>query len=141
MYRFLFLALCIASCATVPKAARQRLPEWMTGAFTDDYGIRYTISDSLFVMNGPARYRILEWNEKEQYLLAQNDPANKTDGGLFTRIDYMPFRGMEPYLWGYCLTVFNAKDLAAARQAAAADRAAPRKGCNGYPFSRMKRVE
>lgn len=111
----------------------------MTGRFSDDYGINYTINDTIFVMEGAAKYHILQWNEKEQYLLAQNDSTNKTDKGLYTRIDYMSFTGMEPFKWGYCFTVYNAADRQAAMRAAAADRSNPKKGCGGYPFSRMKR--
>jgi hypothetical protein len=52
----------------------------------------------------------------------------------------MRFSGMEPYTWGYCFTVYNAVDTMTALQKAAADRNNPKKGCNGYPFSRMKRI-
>ena len=135
----LFAIILFCSCVSISKTKTQQLPGWLKGNFDDDYGMSYTVSDSVFVMEGAARYRILQWNEKEQYLLAQNDTSNKSDKGLYTRIDYMQFTGMEPFTWGYCFTVFNAPTLAAALKAAAADRANPRTGCNGYPFSRMKR--
>ncbi|RYZ25661.1 MAG: hypothetical protein EOO10_17675 [Chitinophagaceae bacterium] len=141
MKTFLILIGFFFSCATIPQTARQELPGWMKGRFADDYGIRYTINDSLFVMEGSAKYHILQWNEKEQYLLTQNDSMNKTDAGLFTRLDYMKLEDMKPFDWGYCFTMYNAKDTATALQAMAADRANPRKGCNGYPFSRMKRAD
>ncbi|HTD94098.1 MAG TPA: hypothetical protein VK644_09810 [Chitinophagaceae bacterium] len=48
---------------------------------------------------------------------------------------------MAPFEWGFCLTVYNAKSDSLATQATPADRNHPRKGCNGYPFSRMKRAE
>jgi hypothetical protein len=92
------------------------MPVWITGRFTDDYGSRYTINDSLFIMDSSIRYHVLEWNEQGQYILAQNDLSNKTDKGLFTRIDYMRFNGMEPFTWGYCFTIFNAPDRQAALQ-------------------------
>jgi hypothetical protein len=133
------LAIFITACFSVHKTSAQKMPVWITGRFTDDYGSRYTINDSLFIMDSSIRYHVLEWNEQGQYILAQNDLSNKTDKGLFTRIDYMRFNGMEPFTWGYCFTIFNAPDRQAALQKAAADRANPRKGCNGYPFSRMKR--
>jgi hypothetical protein len=139
MKGYLFLALFFTSCSISQKSTKQQLPSWMTGQFSDDYGINYTINDTVFIMEGAARYHILQWNEKEQYLLTQNDTTNKTDKGLYTRIDYMSFTGMEPFKWGYCFTVYNAIDTAAALRAAAADRTNPKKGCNGYPFSRMKR--
>ena len=75
-----------------------------------------------------------------QYLLVQNDKANKTDGGLFTRIDYMNFTGMEPFRWGFCLTIYNANTLEKAKATAIADRKNPKVGCSGFPFSRMKKL-
>ncbi len=92
-------------------------------------------------MDGSASYHILSWNEKEQYLMTRNDTANKTDKGLYTRLDYMKFSGMEPFIWGYCFTVYNAIDTMTAFKNETADRSNPKKGCNGYPFSRMKKIE
>jgi hypothetical protein len=112
-----------------------------TGNFTDDYGIKYTITDTLWIQQPRTRFHIIKWNKKEQYLIARNDVKNPGEGGLYTRIDFMQFTGMAPWLWGYCLTVYDAKTDTAAEAVAIADRKNPRKGCNGYPFSRMKRVE
>jgi hypothetical protein len=129
----------MAGCHTTRHTAAADLPGWMEGKFTDDYGIRYTVSDTLFHQHPSARYHILEWNASSQYLLVKNDESNPTEKGLYSRIDYMQFKGMEPYTWGFCLTVYNAPDTATARKAAAANRDEPRKGCGGFPFSRMKR--
>lgn len=137
----IILLVILSGCSGTRNATVQPLPIWMKGQFSDDYGIRYIIGDSIFAMGGSTKYHILQWNEKEQYLLTQNDTANKSDKGLYTRIDYTTFTGMEPYKWGYCFTVYNAGNIGAALRATAADRANPRKGCNGYPFSRMKRSE
>lgn len=132
--------LLLNACASIGKSPKyQALPEWMKGHFTDDYGIGYTISDSLFSMGRSTSFHILKWNEKDKYLLTQNDTANKSEKGLYTRIDYTNFSGMEPYMWGFCFTVYDAKDRKSALNAAQADRNNPKKGCNGYPFSRMKR--
>lgn len=140
--RFILLPalLLLTTCTTLRKATGPVLPQWMKGVFSDDYGIRYTITDTVFSMEGSAKYHILTWNERDQYLLARNDSSNKTDKGLYTRLDYMKFAGMEPYTWGYCFTVYNAVDTVTALRQAAADRNNPKKGCNGYPFSRMKRI-
>jgi hypothetical protein len=136
----LLLFLFLTACSTTRKASQVSLPVWMKGQFTDDYKINYTINDTLFTMDGAANYHILQWNKKEQYLLTKNDSTNKTDKGLYTRIDYMSFTDMEPYTWGFCLSIYNAKDMNTLLEAKAADRSNPRKGCNGFPFSRMKRV-
>ncbi|WP_295770478.1 hypothetical protein [uncultured Mucilaginibacter sp.] len=111
------------------------------GSFTDDYGIKYTINDTLWIQHPRTKFHIIKWNYKEQYLIARNDAKNPGEGGLYTRIDLMQFDNMQPWLWGYCLSVFDATSNVAAEAVAIADRKNPRKGCNGYPFSRMKRVE
>lgn len=121
--------------------AQTKAPEMLKGNLMDDYKITYTINDTLWIQKPNAKYHIIKWNEKEQYLIARNDKNNPADGGLYTRIDYMTFENMNPFLWGVCLSAYNAKTEAAAEAINIVDRANPRKGCNGFPFSRMKRVE
>ena len=116
------------------------IPSWLKGKFADDYRINYSISDSLWMQLPNTKFHIIKWNPEEQYLLAKNDTANPGEGGLYTRIDFMQFKGMEPFEWGFCLTAYQAPNLEAAEKTPAADRSNPRKGCGGFPFSRMKRT-
>lgn len=109
------------------------------GEFSDDYGIEYSVSDTLFIQLPNVRFDILEWNKKDQFIIARNDQNNPSEKGLYTRIDYMEFTGMEPFKWGFCLTTYGEKSAEKAKKHPAADRLVPKKGCNGYPFSRMKR--
>ena len=125
----------------VDAGASDSTPTHLKGRFKDDYGITYTINDTLWTQGKSSKYHILRWNIANQYLVAKNDTANPSDKGLYTRIDYMDFTGMEPFKWGFCLTAYDALSDSAAEATAAADRKNPRKGCNGYPFSRMKPVE
>ncbi|HTE28329.1 hypothetical protein [Flavitalea sp.] len=115
------------------------IPPWLKGNFTDDYKIRYSISDSLWMQLPGTKFHIIKWNLDEQYLVAKNDMENPGDGGLYTRIDFMQFKDMAPFEWGFCLTAYKAKDSDTAEKTAAADRSNPKKGCGGFPFSRMKR--
>ena len=124
-----------------PAPVQDSVPVLLKGQFADDYDIRYTITDSLWTQHPNARYHILKWNTKEQYIIARNDDGNPGEKGLYSRIDYMLFSNMEPWRWGFCLTIYNAPSDSLAEAQAVADRKNPRKGCNGYPFSRMKRVE
>ena len=126
--------------ADTTHSIRTSLPALLKGTFEDDYGIKYTINDSLWIQQPNAKYHIINCDTTEQYLLVQNDNANKTDGGLFTRIDYMNFTGMEPFRWGFCLTIYNANTLEKAKATAIADRKNPKVGCSGFPFSRMKKL-
>jgi len=126
--------------ANTTRPVKKSIPVFLKGTFEDDYGEKYTINDSLWLQHPGAKYHIIICDTTEQYLLVQNDKANKTDGGLFTRIDYMNFTGMEPYRWGFCLTIYNATTLEKAEATITADRKNPKIGCSGFPFSRMKRL-
>ena len=128
-----------ASGRQVNSSGNDSIPSLLKGDFTDDYRIRYSISDSLWIQFPNTKFHIIKWNLDEQYLVAKNDMENPGDGGLYTRIDFMQFKGMPPFEWGFCLTAYNAKDSDSAEKTAAADRSNPKKGCGGFPFSRMKR--
>lgn len=144
MKKPLLLLMCIGlflEANAQEQQQKQNPPAFLIGNFTDDYQINYTISDSLWIQHPKTKYHIIKWNKEKQYVVARNDVGNKTDGNQYTRIDYMQFTGMEPFLWGFCLTNYNAATEKLAEETAAADRANPKKGCNGYPFSRMKRKE
>jgi hypothetical protein len=140
---FTILFICIAhkgECSTV-KLAADSIPAHVLGNFMDDYGIRYTVTNTLWIQHTGINYHIIKWNTAAQYIIARNDNANPSEAGLYTRIDYMSFQNMEPFRWGFCLTVYNAATETEAESKAQADRQNPKKGCGGYPFSRMKRVE
>jgi hypothetical protein len=143
LFIFLFLTNRMENTGSrqLHQSIHDSIPAFVKGEFQDDYGIRYTITDSLWWQQPRAKYHIIKWNTAEQYLIARNDDKNPTEACLYTRIDYMTFTNMEPYRWGFCLTVYNAKTDSLAEVTAKADRQNPRKGCGGYPFSRMKRVE
>ncbi len=117
------------------------IPAFMKGSFEDDYGIQYKIADSLWTQLPAVRYHIISWNVQEQYLIVRNDNNNPSEADRFTRIDVMSFDGMAPFQWGFCLTRYDAVTQDEAEKSAAADRNNPRKGCNGYPFSRMKLLD
>jgi hypothetical protein len=87
--------------ADTTQSVKKALPAFLKGTFEDDYGITYTINDTLWLQHPGAKYHIIACDTTEQYLLIQNDKANRSGGGLFTRIDYMIFTGMEPYQWAF----------------------------------------
>ncbi|RZL14797.1 MAG: hypothetical protein EOO89_15575 [Pedobacter sp.] len=143
MRKLIFLLFVITGCASanLKTKAQLRVPEFMKGTFSDDYGIKYTISDTLWIQHPRSKYHIIKWNTKEQYVIARNDVGNGKEGGLYTRIDYMEFSNMEPFKWGFCLTEYKAVDAKTAEAVLIADRVNPKKGCNGFPFSRMKTTD
>jgi len=119
----------------------EEVPAMFKGNFADDYGIRYTINDTVFIQHPRTKYHIIKWDTKGQYIVARNDNQNPGEKGLYTRIDYMQFSNMDPWKWGFCLSVYDAPTDVVAETTAKADRQNPKKGCNGFPFSRMKRIE
>ncbi len=135
----MLLISLFASCKTPFKISNNLPP--LIGDFTDDYGIRYSISDSLWVQHPGIKYHIIKWNRKAQYLISRNDSNNTSEANLYTRIDFMSFQNMAPFLWGFCLTVYNAKTKKEAINKAQADRQHPKNGCGGFPFSRMKKTD
>ncbi|MEJ7625851.1 MAG: hypothetical protein WKF35_03225 [Ferruginibacter sp.] len=140
--KIFFLSIAVFySCSAAKNNNRQIEKEIFKGKFTDDYSIRYTINDTLFLQEPGVRYRILLWNTTKQYIIAKNGAHNPTEKNLYTRIDYMKFTGMEPYHWGFCYTSYKAASKKEALLTIPADRLQPKKGCNGFPYSRMKRIE
>lgn len=116
-------------------------PALLLGSFTDDYGYAYRITHETFEMGPRTRYRIVAWEVGQQFLIARADSTAALPGGTWLRIDWTVLPAMAPYTWAYCFTAYDAPTADSARATASADRANPRTGCGGYPFSRMKRAE
>jgi hypothetical protein len=135
---FLMGGLFLVLACPVKGQQITKAPSYILGHFQDDYGINYAITDSIWLQSNTAKYHVLEWNQQGQWVLVKNDSSNPSEPGKFTRIDYRQFEKMEPFLWGFCYTVYDADTKEKALKAASADRANPKKGCNGFPFSRMK---
>jgi hypothetical protein len=116
-------------------------PTTILGTFEDDYGNRYTISDSVWIQEPSTAYEVVQWRGSERFVVARNASTNASDAGLWTRIDWIEWSDMEPWSWGFCLSTWNALSFADARETSTADRSDPRTGCGGFPFSRMKRID
>lgn len=114
-------------------------PAMLLGRFVDDYRGRPEITADRWVQDANTVYLPVEWNVDGQYLIARNADDNLTAPGAWTRIDWMPLDDMAPYRWAYCLTAYDAPTRDSAERTSAANRATPRTGCNGFPFSRMQR--
>ena len=136
---YLFLIIHLLSCNQSTKNLSTSSSVYL-GHFEDDYGIEYRISPTQFIQEPRIIYNIMEWNTKEQYIITQNAATNPSEPNLFTRIDYVALNDMEPFSWGFCYTTYNAASASLAKATAAADKTNPKKGCGGYPFSRMKKM-
>lgn len=116
-------------------------PSFLQGEFEDDYGIKYSIDQNEWLQLPHAQYHILKWAISDQYLIARNDEANPGEAGLWTRIDWVEFSEMPPFEWGFCVSAYDASSAEAAKAVDIVKRDAPRTGCNGHPFSQMRRIE
>ena len=132
--------LCLASCASHAPREAATPPSMLLGDFVDDYGIGHRIDANEWLQRPDTRYRVVAWHTDAQYLIAQNDATNRSDAGRWTRIDWIALPGMPPYTWAFCLSAWEAATQADAERADIARRDTPKTGCNGYPFSRMRRV-
>ncbi len=116
------------------------LPIALVGDFVDDYGIAYAISPAEWFQRPQARYRIVRVDTVAGYLIAQNGEKNPSERGLWSRIDWVKLPSMAPFEWAFCLSAFGAVTQEAAEAVTLARRETPRTGCNGHPFSRMRRA-
>ncbi len=143
MRKLFFIGLLIVFTQCGPAAKNKQslssIPSHFIGNFKDDYGIAYTISNREWIQHPGVVYHLISYNSSGNYFIVRNDDKNPSEAGLYSRIDMMEFQNMEPYGWGFCLTAYKAKTPEEAIATAAADRSNPKKGCGGYPFSRMKK--
>ncbi len=139
------LAYIIGASACVPAHTARRTatigepPTALVGAYEDDYGGVYRITADSWRHGATAVYDVVAWHADSQYVVARNAPGNPSAPNQWTRIDWMPLTDMLPYTWAFCFTAYDAPTRRAAETTPAAVRATPRSGCNGFPFSRMKR--
>jgi hypothetical protein len=135
--RWLLVALvALTGCAAAVPAPDPTTV--LTGAWQDDYGIQYEITDSTWRQLPSATYLVEQWEGPGQWLVARNAPGNPSDSGRYTRIDWVMLDSMPPWRWAFCLAIWDAPTAESARLAPASDRANPRTGCGGHPFSRMR---
>ncbi len=137
---------CLSSCARPRLAAEQHAasavapPAFLLGEFVDDYENRYAITPTLWTQLPHGRFHVQRWDVAGQYLVARNDSGNRHAPGRWTRIDWVALPNMAPYAWAFCLSAYETPSAAAAESVSTARRETPRTGCNGYPFSRMRRA-
>lgn len=122
------------ACGTAPGIRpRAEIPSRLLGHFTDDYGEERTLTPEFW---HPARGEpssIDRWNPAEEWLLLRD-----SETGRWTRVDWVLLDDPD-WSWAFCLTAWDqpSADAALREGEGVADRANPRTGCNGSPFTRM----
>lgn len=112
------------------------IPAMLMGSFVDDYGIPYSISSRSWTQGDSTRYEVYSWDVEERSVVVRA-PDPEAGGWLWSRIDWLTLEEGE-YPWAFCYTAYDLNDPAEAIGAEPANRAEPRTGCGGHPFSRMK---
>ena|GEM_PF-1342367 len=115
-------------------------PQSMLGDFVDDYGNRFLIARWEWTQMPHGKFNVTKWVPSAHYLIAQNDSSNSGAPGKWTRIDWVTLEGMPPWEWAFCLSAYEAPTADSAEATRIAKPGTPRTGCNGHPYSRMKRV-
>ncbi len=133
------LTLLNISCVTGSKYSHESLPTFLMGEFEDDYGVQYQIDQQVFRLLPNDKFHIISVNKADGFLILQNDSLNTYAPSLFTRIDYQKLKNMEPYEWAFCFSSFKEASVKEAINNVNTKRADLMTGCNGFPFSRMKK--
>src|SRR6478609_5106634 len=137
----ILLAILLACTPSTPApVAVVAPPAFVVGSFQDDYQNQFEISSSEWLQMPHGRLHVTKWVPERRYLIAQNDSANRYAPGLWTRIDWVKLDGMHPWEWAFCLSAYEAPTADSAEATHVVDPETPRTGCNGYPYSRMKRA-
>ena len=136
------LAACRSTEATDQTDAALKADPRLIGHFEDDYGAHYTISESLWQVHPGGLYHVDYWDNEDLFVIVQNDENNGANPNMWTRVDWAILdEEQAPWEWGFCLTVYDAPSSTAAASAVPALRDTLLTGCNGFPFTRMKRIE
>ena len=138
----LFLGLFIlmsVSCLTNPKGKNIALPKFMIGVFEDDYGVSYKIERHTIHLLPNDKYHVIQVNLNERYLILQNDSLNQFAASLYSRVDFQQLENMNPFKWAFCFSNYEAESVEDALITDNIDKSNLKKGCNGFPFSRMKK--
>ena len=114
-------------------------PAFLLGAFVDDYGAEYVITEESW-SQGSSEYHVVAWDAGSSRVLARNADSNPTEAGLWSRFEWIKLDPGSEYEWAYCHIVYDGESREEARSKPPANRAEPRSGCNGHPFTRMKRL-
>jgi len=101
------------------------------GSYVDDFGYSHTINETHWLSEG-STFTILEYDNAEMAIIAQNDPTNAAFPDLFSRFDWA-WDGEDLY---FCQSVFDGATIDDARNGGADpdDLAA---GCGGFPWSML----
>lgn len=102
------------------------------GSYTDDWNYDHDITQTEWTMDTSV-FHISQYENDDDFLVAQNDAANQYNPDLWSRFDWT-LDGTDLY---YCQIAFDAATEAAALADTSADRADLATGCAGFEWSKL----
>ena len=106
----------------------------LNGDFVDGNGAPHSINPFTWALGtAPSLFHVLEYSNDDDYALAQNDPANATYGGLYSKLEWTTNADGE---WFYCHSTPDAMSIDDAK-AVTADRDDLLTGCNANPWTSL----
>jgi hypothetical protein len=110
-----------------------RLNMDLDGDFVDNNGQPHTINAFLWVMGtAPSLFHIAEYSNDDDYALAQNDAANESYAGLYSKFEWTQHADGA---WFYCQSIQDAASLEDAKNGSVDTDLDT--GCNGLGWSEM----
>ena len=112
-------------------------PLEIIGRYVDDWGTSHVITETDWTMKssyGVSIYKISQYSNKNDFIIAQNDESNDYAPEKWSRFDYTEKNG-ELY---YCTTAYDAATEEAALATPAADKTDPAtSGCGSSPWTKL----
>ena len=109
-----------------------RLNMDLSGDFVDSAGAPHSINPFTWAVGtAPLLFHVVEYNNDEDYALAQNDAGNQSDPGLYSKLEWTTNPDGD---WLYCHAISNAPSIDEAK-GSSADRNDLLTGCNTAPWT------
>jgi hypothetical protein len=128
------ISLCLAACGDDGGEADDNAETGdeglaIAGNYVDDFATDHSISEDEW-STGDFHFAIVEYDNDEMYVIAQNAETNMFNPGLWSRFDWT-WDGDQLY---YCQSVFDGAAIEDAR-ADSGDASDLAMGCQGFPWS------
>ena len=106
------------------------------GDWSDEWGSNHSISESSWV-SGDSSYSISQFDNDDQYIIAQNGVDNAWNPSFWSKFDWTTFSG-EMY---YCQSAYDAASEADAMNATSDSTDPANSGCGGFSWTLMHHVD
>lgn len=110
----------------------------ISGSYTDAWGTQHEVTGATWTQTYAGYpsdvFHVTAFDNDQRWLVAENDPANTWNPGLWSRFDWHDDGAGELY---FCQTAYDAVDSSAALETPAADAADLSAGCGGFGWTHL----